>query len=188
VTHKLHRCNIESFEVLYFLGNAAKGGYEMKEENVRKESKLSQVFLGIVVIALGLMIIFVPAMMSNFWLLFIWLPGIIMEYNAIKNRIDGLLVPGGVLLVVGLALTLGVVFPGFYDSGGWGLFVLAPAFGLFQLYLAGGKGRSPLLIPVAILAVVGVVALIPSSFSQWAMIVVGAVLIVFGLLVLFRRK
>jgi hypothetical protein len=99
-----------------------------------------------------------------------------------------LLVPGGILLVVALALTLGVIFPGFYSQGGWGLFVLAPAFGLLQLYFADGRRNFGLLVPIAILTAVGVIALIPSSLSQWTMIVVGAVLIVSGLLVLFRRK
>ncbi len=165
----------------------------MEEENVKKEtvkkgSGLSQIFLGLIVIALGLVIIFVPAVLSNFWLLFIWLPGVIMEYNAFRNRNNGLLVPGGILLVVALALTLGVIFPGFYSQGGWGLFVLAPAFGLLQLYLADGRRNFGLLVPIAILTAVGVIALIPSSLSQWTMIVVGAVLIVSGLLVLFRRR
>ncbi|HCO70440.1 MAG TPA: hypothetical protein DIT26_07700, partial [Mesotoga infera] len=86
------------------------------------------------------------------------------------------------------ALILGVSCPNFYSQGGWGLFVLALAFGLRQLYLGEGRRNFGLLVPIAILTAVGVIVLIPSSLSQWTMIVVGAALIVFGLLVLFRRK
>ncbi len=159
----------------------------MTDENVSPRGSFAQVFMGIVVIALGLSIIFVPEILSNFWLLFIWLPGLLMEYNALKGE-KGLFVPGGILMMVALALTLGVTFSGFYAGGGWALFVLAPAVGLFQLYLANGRRPKGLLTPVVVLTIVAVVSIVPSSLSKWAMIAVGVLLIGFGVLILLRKK
>ena len=110
----------------YYIKRVNGGGVIMPEERVSPKSSIDQVLMGVIVIALGLSIIFVPSLLENFWLLFIWVPGLIMEYNAIRAE-KGLFVAGGVLLTVALALTLGVAFDGFYESGGWALFILAPA-------------------------------------------------------------
>jgi hypothetical protein len=171
----------------YISGELNGGGVIMPEERVSTKSSIAQVFMGVIVIALGLSIIFVPSLLENFWLLFIWVPGLIMEYNAIRGE-KGLFVPGGVLLTVALALTLGVIFDGFYEGGGWALFILAPAVGLLQLYLAGGRKPKALLTPIFVLTIVAVISLIPSTLSKWAVIIVGALLIGFGVLILLKKK
>jgi len=63
------------------------------------------IVFGLILIVMGVVFIFFPQFGSNFWLLFIWLPGIIMEEPGIimeerglHNRISGLLVPAGVIL------------------------------------------------------------------------------------------
>jgi hypothetical protein len=151
----------------YYIKRVNGGGVIMPEERVSPKSSIAQVLMGVIVIALGLSIIFVPSLLENFWLLFIWVPGLIMEYNAIRAE-KGLFVAGGVLLTVALALTLGVAFDGFYESGGWALFILAPAVGLLQLYLAGGRKPRALLTPIFVLTLVAVISLIPSVLSKWA--------------------
>jgi hypothetical protein len=55
----------------------------MAEERVSPKSSIAQVFMGVIVIALGLSIIFVPSLLENFWLLFIWVPGLIISTYAL---------------------------------------------------------------------------------------------------------
>ncbi|MFD0869281.1 Uncharacterised protein [Chlamydia abortus] len=72
-------------------------------------------------------------------------------YFSLTNRQGvGLLVPGGVLLTVGVVCQISMLF----DSWGymWPGFILAPAVGLFELYWFGGRNKW-LLIPINILTV-----------------------------------
>ncbi len=114
-----------------------------------KNAVVSLIF-GIVLIVLGISLLFLPGFENNMWVFVIWLPGTVMEYYGLKDK-KGLLVPGGIILIVALALTLEVFIHGFLAAGGWSLFVFAPAFGLIQLYLFNRKKTPGLLIPSGIL-------------------------------------
>lgn len=99
----------------------------------------------------------------------------------------GLLVPGGVLLTVGLVCQFSMLF----DSWGytWPGFILAPAIGLFEFYWFGNRNKW-LLVPINILVVISIlffaVFSIGSLFSHFAgqpiiailMILVGAVALI----------
>jgi hypothetical protein len=139
-----------------------------------------RVILGLIFVALGLMVIFVEPVMDNFWVMFIWIPGLIMEFGGFKKKQEGLLVPGGILLMVALTLTLDVLNKGFISSGGWTLFVLAPAVGLFQLYLFTGRKNTGLLVPVTILTAIAVVFAVTSFTDLGGTFVIGFVLIIAG--------
>lgn len=78
--------------------------------------------------------------------------------NAPKNV--GLLVPGGVLLTVGIVCQMSMLYNNWHVL--WPGFVLAPAVGLFELYIFGKKTQG-LLIPIAILS--GLSAIFFFSFS-----------------------
>lgn len=159
----------------------------MVQEFATSKEKLVRLIFGVIIIVLGLMLIFTPALLNAFWLIFIWIPALLMEYNAFKGP-RGLFVPGGILITIALALTLGLMFEDFYVGGGWALFVLAPAVGLFQLYLANGFKPKGLLIPVGVLAAIVAVSLVPTGFSKWIVVLVGVVLITLGVVVLLRKK
>ena len=139
-----------------------------------------RVVLGLIFVALGLVVIFVGPVMDNFWVMFIWVPGLLMEFGGFKKKQEGLLVPGGILLMVALTLTLDVLYKGFINSGGWALFVLAPAVGLFQLYLFTGRKNTGLLVPVSILTAVAVVFSITSFTDLGGTFLIGLVLIIAG--------
>jgi hypothetical protein len=78
-----------------------------------------------------------------------------LYYFLSNGRNEGLLVPGGILLVYGL-LFLGVnQFGSIFSIGTlWPLFILGPALGLFELYLFS-RGTKGSLIPVFILTIIG---------------------------------
>ncbi len=65
-----------------------------------------------------------------------------------------MLVPGGVLLVVGLVNQISFMFNIWHIL--WPGFVFAPAFGLFELYWFGKKEKG-LLVPVGILTALSLI-------------------------------
>jgi len=146
------------------------------------------IVFGLILIVMGVVFIFFPQFSSNFWLLFIWLPGIIMEERGLHNRISGLLVPAGVILTTAAILTIEVLFPGFTTAGGWALYIFAPAFGLLQLYLAEGRKNNGLLFPIGILSILSAAFLISNFTSLGTGMVFGIVLIAFGAFMLIKRK
>ncbi|AEI43674.1 hypothetical protein [Paenibacillus mucilaginosus] len=74
-----------------------------------------------------------------------------LYFSMTAPRASGLLIPGGILVTVGLVCQISTLF----DAWGvmWPGFVLAPAVGLFEFYLFGSRNRY-LLIPVSILTVI----------------------------------
>ncbi|WP_245612700.1 hypothetical protein [Kosmotoga pacifica] len=144
--------------------------------------------LGLILIVVGVVFIFLPQFSSNFWLLFVWLPGIIMEEEGLRNRIPGLLVPAGILLTVAAVLTLEVLFPGFSGAGGWAFYIFAPAFGLLQMYLAKGKRNNSLLFPIGLLSILTAAFLLFNFTNLDTGMVFGIILIAFGVFMLFRRR
>ncbi len=65
-----------------------------------------------------------------------------------ESRDVGLLVPGGILITVGIVCQISMLFNNWEYT--WPGFILAPAVGLFELYWFGPRHKG-LLIPIAIL-------------------------------------
>ncbi len=132
-------------------------------------------------------------MISRLWAsLFIILPGLLFHFKFFSgNRRDpGLLVPGGILLVIGATLQFNMLF------GGWGVtwpfFIFSVAFGLFELYWFGNRERG-LLIPVGILGGLSAIFFLSFSLSEIMSFDTGpyaipVVLIVIGFIVLAGGK
>ncbi|PQP84442.1 hypothetical protein C0Q44_07730 [Paenibacillus sp. PCH8] len=72
-------------------------------------------------------------------------------YFSMIGRGVGLLVPGGLLLTVGIVCQIAMLFNNW--STMWPGFILAVAVGLFELYWFGGRNKW-LLIPINILTVI----------------------------------
>jgi hypothetical protein len=86
-----------------------------------------------------------------FWAtIFLIIPAIAMHsiYFSGKSRGAGLLVPAGILLVIGVVCQLSMLFN--IWSLLWPGYIFSVGFGLFELYTFGGKHKG-LLIPVTIL-------------------------------------
>lgn len=76
-----------------------------------------------------------------------------MYFSMLGGKGEGLLIPGGVLLVTGVVCQVAMLMDN-WDSM-WPGFILAPAAGLFEFYWFGGRNKW-LLIPICILTVLSV--------------------------------
>ncbi|MGI6668290.1 MAG: hypothetical protein ACOX4M_02270 [Acetivibrionales bacterium] len=82
--------------------------------------------------------------------LFFILPGLLFHagYFSGSGRNPGLLVPGGILLVLGITFQINMLFGGWDIT--WPMYIFSVAFGLFELYIFGSREKG-LLIPIGIL-------------------------------------
>ena len=76
-----------------------------------------------------------------------------LYYFFTREQNEGLLVPGGILLVFGVMILL-IQTAGQSLGKLWPLLILGPAFGLFELYVFS-RGRKGSMIPVFILTAIG---------------------------------
>jgi len=155
--------------------------------------KRSNYIWGIILILLG--IIFLLANLNildidfyEFWPLFLLAPGLIFELSYFINRRDpGLLVPGGMFTTYGILFYINIFYGWHWMAYLWPVFPLGVAIGLFQLYLFGGR-QGALLIPVGIIGGFSLIALsFTISFIDFNL-VMAAILIITGILVVFRKK
>ncbi|MGD6818003.1 LiaI-LiaF-like domain-containing protein [Metabacillus sp. 113a] len=87
----------------------------------------------------------------------------------------GILVPAGVMLVLGLLFLFGSVTGWSYAGSTWPLYMLAAAVGLFELWLFGGRAKG-LLIPVFFLTVFSLYFLARNLFPIqliWPIVIIG---------------
>lgn len=134
-------------------------------------------------------------LIGKFWpSLFLIIPGLLFHYGYFSGRRKdpGLLVPGGILLVLGVVFQINMLF-GLWDIL-WPIYIFSVAFGLFELYSFGNREKG-LLVPVGILG--GLSLVLFSAFSikkifafSTNQYIVPVILIVIGMIVLFggRRK
>lgn len=156
-------------------------------------------FWGLVLILAGVaMILRQQGLIDISWPL-IWPGGIALlgvffhlQYFVDDRKSPGLLVPGGILLVVGGLF----IFVSLHSEGWrlmsklWPVFILAPALGIAELTLAT-RGREGSWTAAAILAIIGG-GMLAQNLLQLSMGVVMAVLlIVLGIIIIvraFRRR
>ncbi len=162
----------------------------------------SNIVVGIIFILLGGLLILnnfdildinVGSIIAKFWpSLFMLLPGIAMHSSFFSgsNRDVGILVPAGILTVMGVVFQISVIFNAFDVM--WPGIIASVAVGLFELYYFGERDKA-LLIPVCI---IGGLSLI--FFSTYSLnrifggrlkdLFLPVVLIVIGALVMLKAK
>lgn len=120
------------------------------------------VVFGVYLILRNFGIISIGKLIGTFWPLIILFISFMFHVGYFSNapKKVGLLVPGGILLTVGIVCQLSMLYNNWHVL--WPGFVLAPAVGLFELYIYGNKNQG-LLIPIAILS--GLSAIFFFSFS-----------------------
>lgn len=154
----------------------------------------STIFLGSLLIVVGILILLnqysiVSISWENIWPIFILLPGILLESSYFMNRSlqnAKVLVPGGILIVVGIFLFFSVFTDFEYMEKLWPIFILAPAFGLFQLYIFGGKQRE-LLTPVFILGLIGMTFLL-INIGNFGINLLGIMLVILGVTIIYHSR
>lgn len=121
------------------------------------------------------------------WPLVLLIPAIAFHLgfllSGMKAKYAGLLVPGGILLVLSLHFYFEIFTNYQFSMYTWPNFLLAPAFGLLELWFFGGRNKG-LLIPVGILSVLAIFFYAQTFISTiWPIFI-----IIIGLYLLFGRK
>lgn len=150
---------------------------------------------GVLLIIIGTLLIlnkyYIGISWEYIWPIFVLLPGLLMEISYFTNpspQNTGVLLPGGILTILGVFFFYSVFTNFKYMDKLWPIFIFAPAFGLFQLYLFRGKQKA-LLIPVTVLGVIGLIFLLINMGRLWINIW-GLILIIVGILIIYggRKK
>jgi uncharacterized membrane protein HdeD (DUF308 family) len=152
-------------------------------------------FWGVILIFLGVFLLIAYLTnwrflsMERMWPVFILIPGLAFEIAYFSKKTNpGLLVPGGILTVIGLLFFFESFTNYQFSSYTWPIYPLSVAIGLFQLYLFSKRERG-LLVPIFILTGVSLVAfavMFLSAIQRWVNlgIVIPVLLIAAGLLTL----
>ncbi|MDP4093980.1 MAG: hypothetical protein Q8920_11540 [Bacillota bacterium] len=168
-------------------------------------NKKSNIIFGAIFIVLGLFFLFsslhildysifnIGYILGTFWAtIFLIIPAIAMHsiYFSGKSKGPGVLMPAGMFLAIGVVCQLSMLF------NIWGVlwpgFIMSVAFGLFELYVFGGRQKA-LLIPVGILGgtslvFFGVFSLREIFAPDIRHLFLPVVIILFGALILFGGK
>ncbi|MGE5557659.1 MAG: LiaI-LiaF-like domain-containing protein [Bacillota bacterium] len=160
---------------------------------VKKEGRRA-LLPGLILVCIGLVLLLssleiIDVTWQSFWPLLLLGMGIVMEweYFAGGGKRPEMLVPAGILITISILFLICAFYGWDRMSLLWPFFILAPALGLFQLYLFGERKRA-LLFPVAILTVLGATFLAANlGFSGAPRILAPAAMIAIGLYLLLRK-
>lgn len=143
---------------------------------------------GIILIALGVLFLIgniADVHLGALWPVFVLGPGIAFFVMFARDRKTyGVLMPATILTVSGLLFFACTLYGWELMNRLWPLFLLAPGIGFVLLYLFGNREWG-LLIPAAVLIVLGLVFLLDATESDYLW---PALLILIGILLLFRWK
>lgn len=152
----------------------------------------SSQWIGITLILVGLFFLIIKFVGFSVTIAFLWpffllIPGLLFHLFAIRHRIPGLLVPGGILVTYGLLFLFCAIFG--YESLGylWPLFILGPGIGLLEFYLFGPR-ESGVLIAALIMLVIGGTFLFFSLLRTVIPYLIGIGLVIVGLYILFGQN
>lgn len=146
---------------------------------------------GLIIITLGIIFLLnnfgaIDFDWEDFWSYLILLIGVIFWIGFIADRSKyGLIMPGTILLVIGLMFVYCNRFGWDEMENIWPFFILAPALGMFGMYLLGKRDRG-LLIPAFILSALGIIFLLQNYY--WLRYLWPIALIAIGASMLVRKK
>jgi len=151
---------------------------------------------GIILIVIGMLLILgnlgiVPTfwqLMDVFWPMIIIFAALMFHVGFYSNKkLYGLLMPGGLLLTVGIVCQTSEIFD-LWDFM-WPGFILAPAVGLFEMYIFGKRSKG-LLIPVGILTGLSLICFASSfrSLGTLPRYIFPGILIFIGAVILTKDK
>ena len=125
-------------------------------------------------------------LIHHLWFLCLLIPGLYFEMNYFQTRKNpGQLVPGGILTVIGLLFCFEILTRWDYSNYTWPIYLLAVAFGLFQLYLYDHQDKG-LLIPITILCLISFLFYLQLFISSSLLLAI--FLIIIGLYILLRKN
>jgi hypothetical protein len=156
----------------------------------------SNFVLGVILVCVGVLSVLgsfgiIPSLgsiMSTFWPMILIFISLLFHAGYYSNRKNvGLLVPGGILLALGIVFQTSELWH-IYDVL-WPGCILAPAVGLFELYIFG-KREKGLLIPIGILTGISLIffSFTIRNLGGFSRFILPAVLIVAGLAMLAKGR
>jgi len=168
----------------------------MNMNQYQSNHKTGKLGWGVILIGIGVLLILgnlriIPScgrLIGIFWPMIIIFGALMFHVGYYSNqKLYGLLVPGGILLTVGIVCQSSMLW-NIWDFM-WPGFILAPAVGLFEMYLFGKRSKA-LLIPVGILTGLSLIFFSMSfnTLGTLARYIIPAVMIFIGLVVLTKDK
>jgi hypothetical protein len=153
------------------------------------EGKRKSIFPGLILIAIGILFLLINfnliSVRANvIWTYLIIVIGAVFWISFFFDRSNpGVLMPGTVLLTVGIVLNIGVRSDASWRVL-WPFFVMAPAFGFYAMYFFGKRERG-LLFPAAVLTIIGLFFFL-QALDFAIQLVFGIVMILVGVLLIVR--
>ncbi|MDZ7859256.1 MAG: hypothetical protein U5O15_01080 [Candidatus Krumholzibacteriota bacterium] len=151
----------------------------------------SSVVSGLVFITLGILFLLhnfrvIDLNWQSFWAYLVTIMGIIFWIGFIADRKkSGFIMPGTILIVIGLIFIYCSRYGWYAMNNLWPFFILAPAAGLYAMYIFDKHDRG-LLVPAGILTAIGLVFLLQSY--HWIKMIWPVVVIFIGILLLMKQK
>jgi len=127
----------------------------------------------------------------RFWPIFVITPGLIFEVAYfVTKKAPGILVPGGILTVLGILFYFESFTDWVFAAYTWPIYLLAVAIGLFQFYWFSGRNKG-ILVPVVILTTIVAVAFACMFLNLTSQIynsglITGVIFIALGIFALYR--
>lgn len=152
-----------------------------------RNSSKSNLLLGIFLIIIGLFILFIQNSRFTWgdsWPLIVIAAGLLFFIGFFISKENyGLLMPGSILLIIGILFLYFTQMGLYYIKDLWPTFILAPGVGFFTMYFFGPK-KNKLWIPGTILVLIAIIfyAQFCYYFRYWPVI-----LILLGLYLIFSE-
>ena len=133
---------------------------------------------------------------AQLWPFALLIPGLFFEisfFTSSKNA-PGILVPGGILTTLGLLFFFETATNWHFSGYTWPVYILAPAIGLFQLFLFTKPRQNALLVPVGVLTLVATISFANMFVGNlWNLIfhnslIWPVLLIIVGLIIFFGKS
>jgi len=150
-----------------------------------------QVVPGLILIILGLIFLLdnfdiIDFDWSQVWTWMLILIGVAFWFGFLADRRKiGLIMPGTVILTIGVIFNLSMNYRWADMENLWPFFILAPAFGFYAMYLFGKRDRG-LLVPATVLTIVGTVFLM--STVPGLIFIIAILLIAIGVMMLMSGR
>jgi hypothetical protein len=162
-----------------------------------QRSEKKNIVFGLLLIFIGLLLFAGIFLRVNFismhylWPLFVLIPGLLFELSYfIERRAPGILIPGGILMTIGLLFFFEVFTNWSFSSSTWPVYIIGVAAGFYQYYFFAGRPAG-ILFTAVLLTVVAAVSILSNVCYHFLSIIPGKVIVpalfvIAGLYILFH--
>lgn len=130
---------------------------------------------------------------NDYWPMIILLIGVGFELaHYITMRVPAFLVPGGILITIGLLFFFEVFTDWKFSGYTWPVYIISVAVGLFQFYIATGRRYKGVLIALSIISGIAAICIFVILYKVMLGVfdfgfIIPALLIICGVIMLLRK-